>query len=521
MTRSPAGGAARAVRGAALSAFVLVAAACGGGGDSADGEAPTAGVDSSTAESAQGATSGWQSCMRAPAAPALGSVQRDVRSFGAKPDDNIDDSDEIQKALDSMKPGETLWFPPGRYLTNRSIYVRRPGIHISGDGVLHATNPDDLALIIQADDTTVSSLTFTAVTNVRRNATRHARIAVSGDLPGGLRRIRNTVIRDNRIVNADGPGTPGANSASTAGILILHAERFLVAGNTVARSLADGIHITGGSRNGRVLNNVVRETGDDMIAVVSYTDSGPPARNTAAELSRVWSASIEDRLARNIVISGNRVSGPYSGRGISVVGGQSIAIVRNTIENIPVAAGILLAREASYQTFGVDNVVVEGNILRDVQTGTPPYNVGNKFAPDKRTGHGAVEVHAALFDDEAANSTLRNVLGVRNVVVRGNTIERSAVSAFRAGVPMNVTLQDGNVSRHYGNGPIESISVQGNRFEAVNKEPVNLLGQEQKDGLHCSGNQRDGKDYRPSACKAPEPMLRGLLITCSSDGRLL
>ena len=71
---------------------------------------------------------------------------------------------------------------------------------------------------------------------------------MSGDLPTGYRRIRNTVIRDNRIVNADGPGTPGANSASTAGILILHAERFLVTGNTVVRSLADGIHITGGSR---------------------------------------------------------------------------------------------------------------------------------------------------------------------------------------------------------------------------------------------------------------------------------
>lgn len=521
LARFPAGPAARAVRAAALTALVLTGAACGGGGDAGDAASPTAGVDDDALVSTQGATSGWQSCMRAPAAPALGSVQRDVRSFGAKPDDNIDDSDEIQKALDSMKPGETLWFPAGRYLTNRAIYVRRPGIHISGDGVLHATNPDDMALIIQADDTTVSSLTFTAITSGRRNATRHARIAVSGDLPGGLRRIRNTVIRDNRIVAADAPGTPGANSASTAGILILHAERFLVAGNTIARSLADGIHITGGSRNGRVLNNLVRETGDDMIAVVSYTDSGPAARNSAAELSRVWPVSIEDRLARNILISGNRVGAPYSGRGISVVGGQSVAIVRNTIENIPVAAGILLAREASYQTFGVDNVLVEGNILRDIQTGTPPYNVGNKFSPDKRTGHGAVEVHSAQFDDEAANATLRNVLGVRNVVVRNNTVERSAASAFRSGVPMNVTLQDGNVSRHYGNGPIESISVQGNRFEAVSKEPINPLGQELKDGLHCSGNQRDGKDYRPSACKAPEPMLRGLLITCSADGRLL
>jgi len=525
----------RAVRAATLLTMLVVGTACGGGGDSAEDaptagvDAPTAGVDAPTAgvdepiAATEAAQSAWQSCVRAPAAAPLGSVQRDVRSFGAKPDDNIDDSDAIQKALDTMKAGETLWFPSGRYLMNRSLFVRKPGITIAGDrATLHATNPDDLALIIQADDTTVASMTFTAITNGRRNATRHSRIAVSGDLPGGLRRIRNTVIRDNRITNADGPGTAGANSASTAGIFINHAERFLVSGNTVVRSLADGIHISGGSRNGRVLNNVVRETGDDMIAVVGYSDAGSPAKNNASKLVKAWQTNVEDRLNRNILISGNRVSGQYAGRGISVVGGQTIAIVRNTIENVPVGAGILLAREASYQTFGVENILVESNILRDVQTGAPPYDGANKFAPNKRTGHGAIEVHAALFDDEAGTPSLREVLGVRNVIVRNNTIERSAVAAVRAGVPVNQTIRDGDASRHAGNGVIENLSVQGNRFEAVKGEAIYVLGQDlQEHGLHCSGNQRDGKDYRPSSCKAPEPALRGLPIACSADGRLL
>ena len=543
----------RTVRAATLLTMIALAAACGGGGEDAAEAAPTAGEsDPSTPGVLDPSTPGvsdpiapvasdpsppavsdpatpevsaaaWQSCVRTPAAAPLGSVQRDVRSFGAKPDDNIDDSAAIQKALDTMKPGETLWFPSGRYLMNRSLLVRHPGLTISGDrATLHATNPDDLSLIIQADDTTVSSLTFTAITNGRRTATRHARIAVSGDLPSGYRRIRNTVIRDNRIVNADGPGTPGANSASTAGILILHAERFLVTGNTVARSLADGIHITGGSRNGRVLNNVVRETGDDMIAVVSYSDSGSPARNTATKLTKAWTANVESRLNRNILISGNRVSGQYYGRGISVVGGQTIAILRNTIENVPVAAAILLAREASYQTFGVENVLVEGNVVRDVQTGAPPYDGANKFAPNKRTGHGAIEVHAALFDDEAATPSLREQLGVRNVVVRNNTIGHSAVSAVRAGVPTNQVVRDGDASRHYGAGVIQNLSVQGNRFDDVKGDGIYVLGQQLKEtGLHCSANLRDGSDYRSPMCKAVEPILRGLPISCSDDGRLL
>jgi parallel beta-helix repeat protein len=519
--RSPRHVAIRAVRAATLLTSILVGAACGGGGDSAEA-APTAGVNEPSGPAS--AVTALQSCLRVPSISLslkAGNARREVTSFGAKPNDDGDDTDAIQRALDTLKSGETLYFPSGRYITSRSLSVRRPGITITGDNAtLHATNPDDMALMVQADDTTVSALTFTAITNTRKSATRASRIAVVGDMPSGpIRRIRNAVVRDNKIINADGPGTPGANSASAAGIVVQHAERFLIAGNTVVRSLADGIHITGGSRNGRVLNNTVRETGDDMIAVVSYADKGPAARNSAAKLANMWDDQVERMLARNVLISGNRVSGQYSGRGITVVGGQSVAIVRNTIENVPYAAGILLAREAVYQTFGVDNVTVEGNILRDVQTKSPPYNVDNKFT-GKRTGHGAIEVHAALFDDEAADPKLRSALAVRNVIVRGNTVERAAVAAFRAGVRFDGTLRDGTATRHTGNGVIENLSVQGNRFDDV-KEAIYLLSQTLKDeGLHCSGNQRDGGDYGSPSCKAAEPRLRALPLNCNGDGEL-
>jgi parallel beta-helix repeat protein len=509
------------MRAATLLTSILVGVACGGGGEEAEA-APTAGVNEPSGPAS--AVVALQSCLRVPAVALslkVGNARRDVTSFGAKPNDDGDDTDAIQKALDTLKAGETLYFPSGRYITSRSISVRQPGITITGDNAtLHATNPDDMALMVQADDTTVSSLTFTAITNTRKNPTRASRIAVVGDMPGGpIRRIRNAVVRDNKIINADGPGTPGANSASAAGIVVQHAERFLVAGNTVVRSLADGIHITGGSRNGRVLNNTVRETGDDMIAVVSYAAKGPAARNSADKLASAWDDQVEKMLVRNVLISGNRVSGQYWGRGITVVGGQSVAIVRNTIENVPHGAAILVAREAAYQTFGVDGVVIEGNIVRDVQNKTPSYNVDNKFS-GKRTGHGAIEVHAALFDDEAADPKLRGALAVRNVVVRGNTIERSAVAAVRAGVPFDATVRDGTASRHSGNGLIQSLSVQGNRFDSV-KEAIYLLSQQLKDGgLHCNGNQRDGGDYRPDSCKASEPFPRALALSCSADGQL-
>lgn len=472
------------------------------------------------------AVAAWQACATLPAMPARGKL-RPAREFGAVPDDDGDDAPAIQSALDTLKPGEVLWFEPGRYRVGKSLRVRRAGLTLAGErAVLHATNPDDQALLIEADNTTVASLTFTAITHGRRDAARHARIAVVNDTPSGYLAVRNTVIRDNRIVDSDAPGTPGANSASAAGILLLRAQGFLIAGNTVQRSLADGIHITGGSSHGRVLGNVVRESGDDMIAVVSYADTGPPASGNARRLLQSWSRRQQQGLVNNILIADNDVAGPYWGRGMSVVGGRSITMARNTIANVPLAAAILIAREANYQTFGVDDVLVEANRIREVQTLSPAYDAREPAAPRQRTGHGAIELHAALFDDEALQPALRRSLAVRNVLLRGNTVERSSTGALRVGVDMQQTLagtdaQGQGVSRRVRSGAIEGVSVQGNRFDAAGAEPVAVLssGLRQR-GLHCRANLTDGREHPAPTCQAAPPTVRGATMRCGDDGLL-
>ena len=302
-------------------ATAALVSACGGGGNEAVDDTDTAlpaGVDRVHALVAS-ATS--PNCLRVPAA-ATPTGQHQVRDFGALPDDNRDDTDAIQRALDALRAGQTLVFSPGRYLISHSLRVRNPGITITGpNATIHATNPDDQALRIEADNTTVSSLTFTAVTDVRRSAAWHSRIVVADDIGGGsYRTVYNTTIRNNRIVNAGDPGTPTANSASAGGILVMHANGFLVANNTVVRTLADGIHVTAGSKNGRILNNVVRETGDDMIGVVSYTSSSRPI--SPATVLASWNTRVENYLVRNILVAGNQLGGQYWGRAISVVGGQ-------------------------------------------------------------------------------------------------------------------------------------------------------------------------------------------------------
>lgn len=500
----------------------------------AEGEAPApadaAGGDPAVAESERGFALGAtpSTCEKVP--PMVSpTVQRRVTDFGAVPDDGRDDTAAIQRALDGTNSGEMLVFPTGRYHISKWVRVRKPGITIRGGtgAIIHGTNPDSMAILIEADRTTVQTLTFTAVTDRRRTAAQHARIAVAAGNPdGSWRTVYDTVIRDNKILPSGAPGTSGANSASNVGILMLRADRFLIANNTISRTLADGIHVTSGSRNGRILNNIVRETGDDMIAVVSYMDSGNAALNKASDVLGDWSTRLETRLTKNILVAGNRVSGQYWGRGITVVGGRAVTIARNTVDNVPVGAGILLAREANYQTFGTRNVLVEYNSIRNVQNMAPPYDPLGRGL--QRSGHGAVEIHASQFTDEAANSMLRAELTVDEVMVRNNTVERSAFSAVRMGAgsggTISATSSSGStVSRKFVGASIPSPSIQMGRFNAIAQEPMTISRYStelQSRGVHCNGNLRDSSTYQPSICRSAAPAVTGATLSCGSDGKL-
>ena len=67
---------------------------------------------------------------------------------------------------------------------------------------------------------------------------------------------------------------------ASAGIFVFGGSSVAIVGNTVEATLADGIHTTYGSTNVLVRGNTVKNTGDDLIAVVSYRGR-PPQRQRA------------------------------------------------------------------------------------------------------------------------------------------------------------------------------------------------------------------------------------------------
>ncbi|MGL4576260.1 MAG: glycosyl hydrolase family 28-related protein [Burkholderiaceae bacterium] len=451
---------------------------------------------------------------------------RKVTDFGAKPDDGVDDTDAIQRAVDALKPGEWLVFPKGVLNHSKSIWVRTPGVTLwASDSRLHATNPRDQAVILAADGASIYGFTLSAVTNQRGHAPWESRIAVFSKVEA-TEPLKDNVVRGNRIIAAGAPGTPEANSATSAGIFVYRAKRFLVAENTVQRSLADGIHVTGGASDGRVVANVVRETGDDMIAVVSYLGKGDWTSESAQSVSDDLVSRKQLNLVSNVLISRNDVSGQYWGRGISVVGGRDISIRNNVIERATMAAGVYLAREVGYMTFGLKNVLVEGNTIRQVQTTAPAYLPAGFTTPAK-TRHGAVEIYSQIFDDERSIGTLATELSIQDLAVRDNVIEDTLADAVRIGqgVGKLSTLTAGNQSnqqssRAYSGWKIDSLAIKSNRMQRVNGRAIKIFSDPElalTPAVFCAANTTAGAAVDQSACTATaEVQVTGARVSCAN-----
>ena len=79
-----------------------------------------------------------------------------------------------------MQPGEWMVFPAGTYLHSKSLVVRVPGVVLWSEGAtLVATNPDDTAMMMQADNSSVYGFRFHTVTTTRGSALRHARVVIA------------------------------------------------------------------------------------------------------------------------------------------------------------------------------------------------------------------------------------------------------------------------------------------------------------------------------------------------------
>jgi len=294
----------------------------------------------------------------------------DVRELGAVGDGRTDDTEALQRAFNEADPGTELVLPQGVVFAHDDLLtLSSPGVTLSGGGTLLATDEQRSSLTLAADDVALDGITLTIEETSRRfEGYEQQRLRIDGH--------SGVVVRE---VAVEGSAAAGVYVGGGASGFVL--DRVEVSGTR-----ADGIHLTQGVHDGRVLSPVVRDVGDDGVAVVSYAPDGDPC-------------------ARIEVVS-PVVDGSSGGRGVSVVGGNDITYrdidVRDTY-----AAGVYVAAEGSFDTAGVDGVLVDGGTVTGANAG-------------EDIDHGAVLVFNGTDDEQ-----------VQDVRIQGLTVEQTRESASR------------------------------------------------------------------------------------------
>jgi parallel beta-helix repeat protein len=406
-----------------------------------------------------------------------------------------DDTADIQGAINALKQGDWLVFPPGTYTISKHLIVPVNGVTLYGKGAtIHATNPTDGALLIEGDNVSVYDFTTDQDSTGRQGMPWAGGISVFDNRTPIRRQVQNVVIRGNTINNAAG-----------VGIFLYKANGFTVAGNTIYRSWADGIHLTGGTTNGRVIDNSVSENGDDMVAIVSYAG----ARNApnVAERYKNW---MPDQLANNIYVAQNRLNDTYWGRGVSVVGGSDVTIENNVISRTPTAAGIYLLKESFYTTFGDHNILVRNNDISEVQTMPPTYKpavVGTKY-----TRHGAIEISSQMTAEEQADPRYSSALSVSNIEITGNRIHDARFAGIRAGANSGVA------------GSLSDVLISGNAIDHVGVDAIaDVYEGASRASLVCIDNDLNGQSWGSNCDRKAPPAshtisVTGAALVCSADG---
>jgi hypothetical protein len=279
-----------------------------------------------------------------------------VLDMGAVGDGRTDDTAALQKAFNSARPGDVVMLPAGRtFIHSEVLRVTSPGLTITGGGALLATDEARSSLTIAADDVVLEAITLRISGTTRRwESYEQQRLRISGH--------NGVVIRD---VSVEGSAAAGVYVGDGAGNFLLDRVR-------VSGTRADGIHMTQGAHDGRVISPVVRDVGDDGVAVVSYAPDGAPCQR--------------------IDVSAPLVDGSLGGRGVSVVGGETVTF-RNIDVRRTYAAGVYVAAEGSYNTAGVLDVTVDGGSVTAA-------NVGSDI------DHGSLLVFNGTSDKTVRNVTM-------------------------------------------------------------------------------------------------------------------
>ncbi|WAZ19176.1 discoidin domain-containing protein [Streptomyces cinnabarinus] len=317
-----------------------------------------------------------------------------ITTYGAVPNDGIDDTPAIQRAVTADQNGEIgcVWIPAGQWRQEQKILTDDPlnrGTHnqvgirnvtIRGAGMWHSqlytltpphqaggiNHPHEGNFGFDIDDNTqISDIAIFGSGTIRGG---------DGGAEGGVglngRFGKNTKINNVWIEHAN-VGVWVGRDYSNIPELWGPGDGLEFSGMRIRNTYADGINFANGTRNSTVYNSSFRNTGDDALAVWASRYVKDPSTDIG-----------HDNSFRN-----NTIQLPWRANGIAIYGGYGNKIENNIIADTMNYPGIMLATDHDPLPFSGQTLIANNALHR---TGGAFWGEAQEF--------GAITLFAAAYD---------------------------------------------------------------------------------------------------------------------------
>ncbi|WP_026084633.1 CARDB domain-containing protein [Streptomyces viridosporus] len=344
----------------------------------------------------------------APAAPKPASCTS-ITEYGAVPDDGIDDTDALQRAVTADQKGEIecVWIPRGQWRQEQKILTDDPldrGSHnqvgirdvtIRGAGMWHSqlstlTPPHEAGGINHPhegnfgfdidDNTRISDIAIFGSGTIRGG---------DGNAEGGVglngRFGKNTRISNVWIEHAN-VGVWVGRDHSNIPELWNPGDGLEFTGMRIRNTYADGINFANGTRNSTVHHSSFRNTGDDALAVWA----SKYVKDTSVDIGH-------DNHFRN-----NTVQLPWRANGIAIYGGHGNTIEHNVVSDTMNYPGIMLATDHDPLPFSGQTLIAHNELHR---TGGAFWNEAQEFGAITLFAQGPDIPGVTIRDTEIHDST--------------------------------------------------------------------------------------------------------------------
>ncbi|MBM9618806.1 CARDB domain-containing protein [Streptomyces zhihengii] len=358
-----------------------------------------------------------------------------ITTYGAVPNDGIDDADAIQRAVTADQKGEIpcVWIPAGQWRQEKKILTDDPldrgqfnqvgirDVTVRGAGMWHSqlyslTPPHQAGGINHPHEgnfgfdidhnTKISDIAIFGSGTIRGG---------DGNAEGGVA-LNGRFGKDTKISNVwiehANVGAWVGRDYSNIPELWGPGDGVEFSGVRIRNTYADGVNFANGTRNSTVYNSSFRNTGDDALAVWA----SKYVKDTSVDVGH-------DNHFRN-----NTIQLPWRANGIAVYGGYGNTIENNLISDTMNYPGIMLATDHDPIPFSGQTLIANNGLYR---TGGAFWNEDQEFGAITLFAQGPDIPGVTIRDTDIHDSTYDGIQfktgggAMPNVRISNVTIDKS------------------------------------------------------------------------------------------------